>query len=290
MIHSPVMLEEALSHLHLKADGVYVDMTVGAGGHACAILGAVKDAHLICIDRDEAILSFARERLESTGGRYSLHCARSSQIDSVLNGLKISRVDGLLWDMGVSSLQLDDGRRGFSFSREGPLDMRMGKDCSTTAQKILETFSEGQLADLIFEYGEESRSRKIARAIVDARRLRPIKSTLELAGIIARIYGPNRGHIHPATKVFQALRIAVNEELGELEVGLKKALDFLAPGGTMVVIAFHSLEDRIVKNFFRSHQDVLDTVTRKPVLPDRAEYRRNPRSRSAKLRSAVRRP
>lgn len=289
-IHCPVMLSELLSQLDIKSDGIYVDMTLGAGGHGRAVLEKLDTCgYLIGVDRDEQILAYAERVLKPVERKYSLHHNRYSNIADILEQLNIAQIDGVIMDLGVSSLQLDDETRGFSFLREGPLDMRMGKDCRFSAASIINTFSESQLISLFREYGEEPKTIRIVRAIVKSRQVRAIKSTLELANIVARATNYTRGRIHPATRVFQALRIAVNDELHELEMGLNNVLPYLKVGGRIVVISFHSLEDRIVKHFFRDHQDILEIITKKPIIPTSEEFARNPRSRSAKLRCASRR-
>lgn len=285
VVHQPVMVEEVLSFLAPK-EGVYVDMTVGAGGHAQAVLTQLANGYLIGIDRDEEILAFARENL-APKDNYSLHCGVFSQLAAVLREVSVAKVNGILFDLGVSSYQLEQSRRGFSFCREGPLDMRMGHS-STTAMEILRNYSEKELATLFIEYGEEPKARSIARAIVKMRKNIPITSTLQLANLIATVSGYSRGRIHPATRTFQALRIAVNQELLELERGLQCALDHLVPGGIIVALSFHSIEDRLVKQFFRSQSATLEILTTKPLIPNTKEQKRNPRSRSAKLRCARR--
>ena len=285
-VHTPVMLNETLSYLSPQPGGCYVDMTIGYGGHASAILSRLDTGCLVGIDRDAAILELAEPRLQATGKQYHLRCSPFADIEQVLGQLNISAVDGVLFDLGVSSYQLDDAHRGFSFSREGPLDMRMGADAPTTAESILRQYSEEALANLIWQYGEEPRSRRIAKAIVRTRQFHPIRTTLELANIVAQASGYSHGRIHPATRVFQALRIAVNDELEQLSQGLATVLDCVKLSGRIVVISFHSLEDRIVKNFFRSHKQILNILTPKPIMATPEEQHVNPRSRSAKLRCA----
>lgn len=289
-VHVPVMCAEVMEFMAPRPDGVYVDMTVGAGGHASLLaekLGA--KGYLVGIDRDAAILSFARERLAPFSPRFGLHCARFSGISAVLQQSNLTHIAGVLFDLGVSSYQLSESRRGFSLLHEGPLDMRMGTDSELTAETILATFSEERLANLFWEYGEEPKAKRIAKAIVQHRKHQPLKSTLALARLVAEVSGYSNGKIHPATRIFQALRIVVNEELEELQQGLTAVIPYLEPEARVVVISFHSLEDRIVKNFFREHATELETMTEKVVTPTRAEEKSNPRSRSAKLRCARRR-
>jgi 16S rRNA (cytosine1402-N4)-methyltransferase len=285
-VHLPVMLQEVLSYLAPRAGGCYVDMTVGAGGHARALMERLQGkGRVIGIDRDAEVLPFAKATLRPYSEGCSLHCLPFSQIAQLLQELKITALDGALFDLGVSSYQLDQGRRGFSLSREGPLDMRMGSDAATSAEEILCRSSEQELGRIFWEYGEEPRARKIAAAVVKARQRHVLRSTLELAHLVAEATGYTHGRIHPATRIFQALRIAVNKELQELPAALAAIVPYLMPGGRLVVISFHSLEDRIVKEFVRQ-QPMLASVTEKPVTPSRQEERQNHRSRSAKLRCA----
>ena len=284
-IHIPVLLEETLSFLNCKKDGVYVDMTVGAGGHSFHISHRLdENGYLIGLDRDPGILSYAVERLSETNKKYALRHCSFSQVGNVLREMEIPGVDGFLFDLGVSSYQLDNSERGFSFMQEGPLDMRMDPENDLTAESIVNGYDEATLANVFFRFGEEPRSRRIARAIVKARHIKKIRSTLELANLVAKASGYTRGRTHPATRVFQALRIAVNQELEELENGLQNILPFLKNGARVVVISFHSLEDRIVKHFFKSQRDRMSILTKKPLRATPEEERVNPRSRSAKLR------
>src|SRR5215470_15046355 len=295
--HVPVLLKEAIDFLNVRRGGTYIDATVGLGGHSYEIarrLGAA--GHLIGLDKDPEALKKAGLRLSAPGSRQSseedwptvtlLH----RSFAEVAKGQPPATIDGLLADIGVSSLQLDDAARGFSFQAEGPLDMRMDPHAERTAEQVVNHLDERQLADVIYEFGEERRSRRIARAIV---RSRPIRTTAQLAEVIsaaARPMNPAERRIHPATRTFQALRIFVNRELDDLKALLGAAPQLLAPGGRIVVISFHSLEDRIVKDAFREgakrgHYRVL---TKKPVTATEEEVDRNPRSRSAKLRAAER--
>ena len=285
MVHCPVMLEQVIEFLSPQGDEVHVDMTIGAGGHSRAILEKLDGGRLLGLDRDEEILEFAKKNLKEVGENFSLHCRPFSYLPKILKEEKIEKINGVLFDLGVSSLQLDQPNRGFSFLREGPLDMRMGHNKVSAAQ-IVNKYPEKELAHIIWKYGEERRSRRIAKAIVENRRKKPIQSTLELANIVSKALGYTQGRIHPATRTFQGLRIEVNDELKMLEQTLEAILPFLAPGGRIVVISFHSLEDRIVKHFFRAHKEELDILTKKPLMADRREQHANPRSRSAKLRCA----
>jgi 16S rRNA (cytosine1402-N4)-methyltransferase len=266
----------------LGGRGVVVDMTLGAGGHAEALLSAGVGT-LVGIDRDPAALAIAGERLAAFGERFQPVRACFSDVDEeAVDG----PVDGVLFDLGVSSMQLDNPERGFSYRGDGPLDMRMG-DEGPTAADLVNGLPEGELADLIFEYGQETKSRRIASAIVRARSRAPIEGTDELAGIVVSAVGRRPGGPHPARRTFQALRIAVNRELEELAASLPQAVDLLAPGGRVVVIAYHSLEDRVVKQTFRE-DGRLSILTKKPLQPSEVEVAANPRARSAKLRAAER--
>ncbi|MEX2668211.1 16S rRNA (cytosine(1402)-N(4))-methyltransferase RsmH [Candidatus Uabimicrobium amorphum] len=284
-MHQSVLMDEVLSFLNLKKGGIYVDLTLGAAGHSCAILDHLQgDAHLVGVDRDAGILEFAKQKLEKYGGKFTLCHGAFVDICKILEEHNIGKVDGVLMDIGVSSWQLDQGQRGFSFRKEGPLDMRMDRSQSLTAEKIVNSYPETQLADVIYRYGEEHRSRQIARAIVHYRDRKKILSTLELANLIQNTLR-YRGKIHPATKTFQALRIEVNQELQQLQTTLENLPKVLKDKGRAVVISFHSLEDRIVKHAFKN-KEFWNNLTKKPVIASREETRENPRSRSAKLRCA----
>lgn len=288
--HVPVLAREVLAYLEPRPGGRYIDATVGAGGHAALILEAsAPDGRLLGIDADPAALDLARRRLASFGQRVILVRARFSALDEVARAHGFVGVDGVLMDLGVSSMQLEDPARGFSFQRTGPLDMRISPEEPVTAAQLVNTLGEKELAELLWRYGEERLARRIARAIVARRRIQPFETTTDLAEVIAAV-APRRGGLHPATRTFQALRIAVNRELEELEAALPQAVSLLRPGGRLVVISFHSLEDRMVKQFFRTAstgpQPRLRVLTRKPVVPAQDEVQRNPRSRSAKLRVA----
>lgn len=310
-IHQPVLVREVLTFLAPERGGIFVDCTVGAGGHAGAILAASDQARVIGVDRDKTALAVARERLGHYGRRFRAIHGHFKELSRILETLGVTAVDGILADLGVSSLQLEDPRRGFSFQREGPLDMRMDQGQELTAADLVNTLPEAELADILYRYGEERAARRIARAIVKARQKRPIETTTELAEIVRRVVG-RRGRIHPATRTFQALRIAVNEELQELETLVTAAIDWLKPGGRLVIISFHSLEDRLVKQAFRRHagrclcfppwpspaearcprcgaEHRVDILTPKPVRPSQAEVATNPRARSARLRACQKR-
>jgi len=279
-IHVPVMVREVVGYLH-DAE-VVVDMTLGGGGHAQALLEAGV-GRVIGVDRDPAALALARERLGRFGVRFRAVRSRFSEIDEDAVG---GSVGGVLFDLGVSSMQLDRPERGFGFRVDGPLDMRMG-DEGPTAADLVNELPEGELADLIFRYGQEPRSRRIARAIARARARSPIRTTDELARVVVGAVGRRPGGPHPARRTFQALRIAVNREIEEIAASLPQAVDLLVPGGRVVVIAYHSLEDRVAKQTFRDDPR-LSVLTKKPVQPSSDEIRSNPRARAAKLRAAER--
>jgi len=280
------MAEEAVHWLQIRPEGTYLDATVGLGGHAEAIARQLTTGRLVGIDRDAQALELARERLKPYGERVTLVQAQFSKIDEVARNLKLRPADGLLADLGVSSFQLDTAARGFSFRHAGPLDMRMDLDWEMTAAEIVNRTPESELADLLYHFGEERDSRRIARAIV---RARPIRGTEHLAKVVAGARASRgRQKLHPATKTFLALRIAVNRELEELGQFLMRAPATLAPGGRWVVLSYHSLEDRLVKRQFqeRSREGLMRILTRKVVRPSGAEVAANPRARSAKMRVA----
>jgi 16S rRNA (cytosine1402-N4)-methyltransferase len=289
--HVPVLVAEAMDLLRPAGRKVLVDCTVGLGGHAEALLSlADAEALLIGIDVDESNLRRTKARLARFSGRFRLFQANFADLKLVLAEAGVQRVDALLADLGVSSTQLDEPGRGFSFQVDGPLDMRMGSEGQTAAD-LVKYLSEKQLADIIWRYGEERHSRRISRAIVDTRHSVPITSTVQLADIVTRAAPPARwGEIHPATRTFQALRIAVNHELDSLEKLLGMLPDVLTVGSRAAVISFHSLEDRLVKQAFNAaaQSERFLVLTRKPVTASDDETRRNPRSRSAKLRALER--
>jgi len=288
VVHVPVMREEVIENMNLKNSGVYVDGTVGLGGHAEEVLLNAKECTLIGIDRDQEALDRARERLMEYG---NVHLVRDifSNMKPVVNSLGYSEVNGILLDLGVSTLHLKSGGRGFSFLKDEPLDMRMDKGQDLTAEKVINTYYEKDLADLIWKYGDERRSRRIAKSIVYARRKSPVRSCRELAVIIEKSIG-RRGKIHPATRTFQAVRIEVNRELEQLTTALETGAGMLAENGRLCVISYHSLEDRIVKNAFRelAKKGLFRIITKKPLTPCQEEKKVNPSSRSAKLRAAER--
>ena len=302
--HTPVMVAEAVAALDVTPGASYVDCTVGGGGHALAVLAAVHPApRLLGIDLDAQAIATAEGRLMAVPGQATLAHGSFADLERLAGEYGFGQADGILFDLGLSSLQLEDARRGFSFSQAGPLDMRFDATQALSAYQLVNEASERELADIIYQLGEEPRARRYARAIV---RSRPVASTTELAELIARMAGaPRHTRIHPATRTFQALRIAVNRELDNLRRGLEQAVQVLAPGGKLVVLSYHSLEDRLVKSFMRressdcicppetpqcvcGHEASLEVVTRRVVRPSAQEIQRNPRSRSARLRAARR--
>jgi len=285
--HIPVMLPSAIEALAIRAGGVYVDATFGAGGHTRAILDRLQGGRAIALDADP---SAAARAAQITDDRFTFVHANFRELDAVLQHLQLQQVDGVLFDLGVSSMQLDDPQRGFTLSRPAALDMRMNPQLGESAYDVLSTASERELARIFFEYGEERSARRIARAIVNRRERNALpQTTAEFAGMIAGIVQQpgRRERIHPATRAFQALRIVVNDELGALREGLDQAIGRLKEGGRVVAISFHSLEDRIVKRTLRDDERV-DVGVRRPRLPSEQEIADNPRSRSAKMRVAER--
>jgi 16S rRNA (cytosine1402-N4)-methyltransferase len=289
--HVPVLLQPAIEFLAVRRGRIYIDATLGLGGHSFEIAKRLgPQGRLIAFDKDPAALQRARERLHPTTSEWpQIELVHASFAD-VAEHVKSASADGLLADVGVSSMQFEDAARGFSFQAEGPLDMRMNPQSGLTAEQVVNRFDERELADAIYEFGEERRSRRIARAIV---RARPIHTTAQLAAVIsaaARPMNQAERRIHPATKTFQALRILVNRELDDLRALLGSAPAVLKPGGRLVVISFHSLEDRIVKDALRdgARDGLYRVLTKKPVVAGDEEIELNPRSRSAKLRAAER--
>ncbi|HTK28455.1 MAG TPA: 16S rRNA (cytosine(1402)-N(4))-methyltransferase RsmH [Vicinamibacterales bacterium] len=292
MTHVPVLTAEILQQLRPEQGGVFVDCTVGLGGHARALLAAGA-SRLIGFDRDPGALALARETLSPWADRVDLVHADYRSLDDVLDARGVPAIDGALADLGLSSMQLEAPGRGFSFQRDEPLDMRMDPTSGDTAADLVAHASEPELADAIFAFGEERFSRRIARAIVEARRHAPVATTGQLASIVRRVV-PRRGHlrIDPATRTFQALRIWVNGELDGLDRFVERAARRLRTAGRLAVVTFHSLEDRVVKHTLRAlaqaAEPLVRILTKKPIVPDDDEIRRNPRARSAKLRAAER--
>jgi 16S rRNA (cytosine1402-N4)-methyltransferase len=292
-VHDPVMLRETIEFLELEPGETVLDATIGAGGHAREILKRVSPGgRLIGLDNDAGIISIAEDNLKDFKGSFKLVNDNFRNLDAVLAHEGVKCLDAALFDLGVSSYQLDEAARGFSVKKDAPLDMRMDSRSQVTARDIVNDFSQEELGAILHEFGEERFHKKIARFIAEDRRIKPIETTGELAEIIHRAVGYRikNSRIDPATRTFQAIRIAVNDELGALQEGLKKVISWLDIGGKIAVISFHSLEDRIVKNLFKGFADLgfLKIITKKPVQTSRDEALSNPRARSAKLRVAER--
>lgn len=303
MEHYSVLLNETIDNLNLKEDGIYVDATLGLGGHSSKILSSLTTGHLYAFDEDSKAILFADERLKKIGTNYTLIKSNFVDLKVKLAELGVTKIDGIVFDLGVSSPQIDDATRGFSFSKDGILDMRMDTDATLSAKKVVNEYSKEALTDIFFSYGEEPKSRLIASKIASSR---PIKTTLELVKIIERAVGANYFYKkHPERNIFQAIRIEVNKELSVLKEVLPDVLDLLKPEGRVAIITFHSLEDRIVKKFFKENSEVnelvkglptipeaykpkLKLITKKPILPSTQELAENSRSKSAKLRVAER--
>jgi len=292
-LHQPVLLNEVLDHLDLKPGCTVLDATIGGAGHAREILKRIlPGGRLVGIDADQAAIDIASGNLKEFEGSFKLFKGNFRHLDELLAGEIGAGLDAALFDLGISSYQIDDGARGFSIRFDAKLDMRMDAGLAVTARDIVNKLREEELADIIFKFGEERYSRRIARSIADQRARKPIETTGELAAIVKRAVGRKYGksRIDPATRTFQALRIAVNEELSAISDGIGKAVRILKTGGRICAISFHSLEDRIVKNMFRDYNrdKVLRVLTKKPIRPAIEETVVNPRSRSAKMRAAER--
>ena len=283
MHHTPVLLAEVLDALGVVSAGAYIDCTVGEGGHTEAILNADPGSRVLGLDRDTSALATARTRLAPFGDRVRLANASYAFMVEEAKEHGFFPADGVLMDLGISSLQLAEEGRGFSFQRDDPLDMRFGPEGETLAEDVVNHYSERALVTILQEYGEEPRARRVAKAIV---RSRPLRTTGALAKVVEEVLG-RRGRIHPATRTFQAIRIEVNQELKTLQAGLTAAIEVLKPGGKLVVISYHSLEDREVKVTMRE-SPVLRVLTKKPISPSQEEVRVNPRSRSARMRVSER--
>jgi 16S rRNA (cytosine1402-N4)-methyltransferase len=299
--HTSVLLEESIEALNLKEGGCYVDGTLGRGGHSYEILRRSPKGLLLGIDRDPAALKAAQATLEPFKGRFKLFNTTYDALPTIVYDSGLTTINGILLDLGVSSYQLSDTSRGFSFQSDGPLDMRMGAG-DVTAADIVNTYSAPQLQQIFSEYAQERYAKTVAQAIVKAREEQPFTTSGQLAKVVEAVYARyrSRSKIHPATKVFQALRIEVNQEIDILKKALEASLKLLAPGGRIVVITFHSLEDKVVKEFFKDYgmkgkvnkygsddrQGELLVITKKPIVPTASEVKRNPRARSAKLRVA----
>lgn len=303
--HTPVLLIPVLQHLQPKDSATYIDATFGAGGYTRAILDSA-NCNVLATDRDPGAVAGGADLAAAYAGRLKIRTGRFSELEEIARDAGLAEVDGVVFDLGVSSMQLDEADRGFSFQTDGPLDMRMSRE-GPSAADLVNTLDETELADILFHFGEERKSRAIARAIVRARSQEPLTRTLQLARVVSQVLGSRKieGR-HPATRTFQALRIAVNDELGEVAAGLAAAERLLKPGGRLVVVTFHSLEDRIVKRFLaeragkaagssrhlpqvaQQRSESFRIVNQRPVIPDEEEVAANPRARSAKLRAGER--
>lgn len=281
--HIPVLLEEVLHNLVSVEDGLFVDATLGGGGHTYRILERYEHLRIIGIDADDVALTIAKEALRAFKDRVTLVRGNFKTLKEILQGMGVSSIDGILFDLGTSTYQIM-GKRGFSFNDEEALDMRMDMRETLSAHDVVNSYRQDELATILYEYGEEEKSRRIAKAIVEARKKKPIETAKELGDLVAKVKW-RRGRIHPATKTFQAIRIETNHELENLKTGVESAIEMLNPKGRIGVISFHSLEDRMMKETFRN-SPVLTVLTKKPIRPERTEAITNPRSRSAKLRIA----
>ena len=282
-VHKPVLLKKTISLLNIKPNKAYLDCTLGSAGHAIEIIK--KGGKLYAIDVDPSALARAKKRLKACSDVfYRLHQENFSRLKQAADHFNLTSVDGILMDLGLSSEQLADKARGFSFQLDAPLDMRADPNLAVTAADLINGLNKGELNELFKKLGQEQRSLPIVNHIIRARRQQPIQSALKLAEIVRRAV-PYKSKIHPATKVFQALRIAVNDELNNLKTALPQAVELLKPKGRLVIISFHSLEDRIIKNFIKQEKN-LKNLTKKPISPTQEEITANPRARSAKLRAA----
>ena len=305
-IHKTVLLDEAVEHLNIKPDGIYVDATTGGGGHSSLILSKLTTGHLYCFDQDDYAFERSKERLDKIGSNYTFVKANFVDIKKELNKLGVEHIDGIIYDLGVSSFQFDIPERGFSYNYDAPLDMRMNQDAKLSAYNIVNEWSYEEIVRVLFRYGEDPFSKQIARAIERNRAIKPIERTFELVSVIKSALPQKvlRQKGHPAKQTFQALRIAVNDELRVFEVSINDALDMLNSDGYAVVITFHSLEDRICKNVFKERSTIeipeglpiivtevapYELITRKPILPSDKELEENNRAHSAKMRVIRRR-
>lgn len=306
LMHRPVLLNEAVEALAIKPDGQYVDCTLGGGGHAEAVLQRLgPEGRLLGLDRDAEALARAGERLVGWARRSVLVHANFADLADVAREREFAAVDGVIMDLGMSSLQVDEAGRGFSFQQEGPLDMRMDRTTGPTAADLVNQADEGELRRMLAELGEEPQARRVAQGILEARAREPITTTLRMADIVRAAKGGRRGRIHPATQTFMALRMAVNQEKESLQKGLKAAFELVKPGGRVVVISFHSIEDRMVKHTMAEHvgrweslaaggsrwlgrEPAMKWVAKKPITPSEDEIQDNPRARSSKLRAVER--
>jgi len=291
--HTPVMLNEVLNHLNLSPGKIIVDATIGTGGHSKMILEHIlPSGRLIGIDRDQESLEVSRRRLQDSSDSCNFVHGNFIDIDKILGSLNIKKVDGILFDLGISSFQLEDPHRGFSFQYEGPLDMRLDRDSYISAYDLINNLNEEEISTLLWNFGQERWHNRIAHLLVQEREKQPIATTLQLANIVFRSiphrYKYRHYRIHPATRTFQAVRIAVNRELETLEIAINKAITLLEKRARICVISFHSLEDRVVKLSFRQAalEGLIDIITPKPLIPSQSEIDSNPSSRSSKLRVA----
>lgn len=300
-IHKTVLLDEAVEHLNIKPDGIYVDATTGGGGHSSLILSKLTTGHLYCFDQDDYAFMRSKERLDKIGSNYTFVKSNFVDLKKALNELGVTKIDGIIYDLGVSSFQFDIPERGFSYNYDAPLDMRMNQDAELTAEKIVNEWSYEDIVRILYRYGEDPFSKQIARSIERERTIKPIHTTFELVDVIKKALPQKvlRQKGHPAKQAFQALRIAVNDELRVFEVSINDALDMLNSDGYAVVITFHSLEDRICKTVFKEASTVenieglpimlnkeadFELITRKPILPSEEELKNNNRAHSAKMR------
>lgn len=300
-VHKTVLLDEAVEQLCIKQDGIYVDATTGGGGHSSLILSKLTTGHLYCFDQDDYAFMRSKERLDKIGSNYTFVKANFVDVKKALNNLGVTHIDGIIYDLGVSSFQFDIPERGFSYNHDAPLDMRMNQDAELTAEYIVNNYSYEELLKIFYRYGEDPFSKQIARSIERERAIKPINTTFELVDVIKKALPSKvlRQKGHPAKQTFQALRIAVNDELRVFEVSIKDALDMLNQNGRAVVITFHSLEDRICKTVFKeastldipeglpiiiTEEAPFELVTRKPILPSKEELEYNNRAHSAKMR------
>ncbi|MDR1031683.1 MAG: 16S rRNA (cytosine(1402)-N(4))-methyltransferase RsmH [Holosporales bacterium] len=290
--HVPVLLNEVMAMLPHKEGGFYIDATFGAGGYTKKILQSIPNSFVLGIDQDPNLISFTSEIQQLAPTRFKFVNENNINLKNIIALYEIKQIDGIIFDLGVSSMQLETQNRGFSFNLDGPLDMRMSGH-GISALEVVNTYTEARLADIIYHYGEERKAKKIAKAIVNGRINQQISSTKQLADIVKSVINSYKG-IHPATKTFQALRIFVNNELENLEIALRSAIELLSVKGSLIVVAFHSLEDRIVKHFFkhfalqRSNEKQFRLINKKPIVPGAEELALNHKARSAKLRGLVR--
>ena len=284
LTHHPVMVNEVLSYLKPKSSEIYVDCTFGQGGYTKKILENIK-CKILAIDRDHESQKYAADLKIKYSKNFILNIDKFSNLEKILKKNNILKINGIILDLGISNTQLNDPERGFSFQYNGPLDMRMSKkETSTTAFNIVNEFDKNQLSDIFYYYGEEKNSRRIANKIIEFRKKKKITTTSDLVDLVKQVNTYKKKH--PATRVFQALRIFINDELNELDVTLKKSLLFLNKNSKIITVAFHSLEERIIKGFFLKNKDILKIITKKPVYPSHQETKLNPRARSARMRVA----